>query len=211
MTPVVKERSPCLNPILPPLRKPASLPNPPSHTTISPCSPHATGRWAKKIRGRFVYFGPWADPDAGLTKYLEQKDALHAGRRVREVSVGTTVIGLCNDFLAAKQALVDSGELTQRTWDDYKAAKDLIASHFGKTRLVEDLDPEGFASEEGGNEVGTGHRRQRHSTKPLGNLLVASSRQRGGGGHGSDTRGDATEEDNVEEETPVGGKSSAVG
>ena len=34
---------------------------------------HATGHWAKKRRGQFVYFGPWNDPDAALTEHLEQK------------------------------------------------------------------------------------------------------------------------------------------
>jgi integrase len=109
-----------------------------------PLFPHATKRWAKKIRGKLHYFGPWADPDAALNKYLADKDALHAGRKPREVSAGVTVKDLCNRFLSVKQALVNSGELTNRSWQDYKAACDLIVASFGKGRLVADLDPEDF-------------------------------------------------------------------
>src|SRR5262245_58468856 len=75
-----------------------------------PLFPHAAGVWAKKIRGKLHYFGPWADPDGALAKYLEQKDALHAGRKPREETEGVMVKELCNQFLNAKQALVESGE-----------------------------------------------------------------------------------------------------
>jgi integrase len=111
-----------------------------------PLFPHAAGVWAKKIRGKMHYFGPWSDPDAALAKYLEQKDALHARRKPREASDGVTIKELCNQFLNAKRNMVESGELTNRSWQDYKAACDLIVSHFGKSRLVADLDPEDFAA-----------------------------------------------------------------
>src|SRR5262249_47568859 len=49
-------------------------------------------------------------------------------------------------FLNAKQALVDAGELSPRSWSDYKEACDMLVSHLGKRRLVSDLDPSDFAS-----------------------------------------------------------------
>jgi integrase len=110
-----------------------------------PLFAHAAGVWAKKIRGKMHYFGPWDDPDGALNKYLEQKEALHAGRKPREDSAGLTVKELANRFLNAKQALVDAGELSRRMWGEYKEVCDLLVKYLGKSRMVADLDPDDFA------------------------------------------------------------------
>jgi integrase len=110
-----------------------------------PLFPHATGRWAKKIRGKLHYFGPWSDPDGALARYLEQKDALHSGRKPRPDPEALILKDLANAFLNHKQALLDSGELSPRTWIDYKAAADLLIEHLGKARPVTDLGPDDFA------------------------------------------------------------------
>ena len=44
-----------------------------------PLFAHATGRWAKMIRGKLHYFGKWADPDAVLQRYVEDRDDLCVG------------------------------------------------------------------------------------------------------------------------------------
>jgi integrase len=111
-----------------------------------PLFAHAAGVWAKKIRGKLHYFGPWADPDGALKKYLAEKDALHAGRKPRPETEGVTVKDLANDFLNAKQALVDAGELSPRTWADYRQVCDLVVDHLGKARLAADVDPGDFAA-----------------------------------------------------------------
>jgi integrase len=112
-----------------------------------PLFPHATGRWAKKIRGRLHYFGPWSDPDGALAKYLAEKDALIAGRKPRstEDTEALTVFVLGNKFLNTKKARVESGELSERTWAEYREVCRLLVKSFGKYRLVEDLYPDDFA------------------------------------------------------------------
>jgi integrase len=127
----------------PTARKPAKPSKP---YTDFPLYAHAAGYWAKKIRGKVHYFGPWGDPDGALTKYLEQRDALHAGRKPRPDSDAFTVKDAANAFLNAKQALVDVGELAPRTWVEYKSIADELVAHLGKRRLVSDLDPSDFAS-----------------------------------------------------------------
>lgn len=111
-----------------------------------PLFPHAAGVWAKKIRGKMHYFGPWSDPDGALAKYLEQKDALHAGRKQRADPNALVVKDLSNAFLNHKTALVKTGELSPRTWEDYKVASDAVVSQFGKNRIVADLGPDDFAA-----------------------------------------------------------------
>jgi len=109
-----------------------------------PLFPHATGRWAKKIKGKLHYFGPWADTDAALARYVEERDDLYAGRKPRRKGDGLTVKDLVNKFLVAKKARVDAGELALGTFgDQYKPCKRVL-SVFGGSRLVEDLAPDDF-------------------------------------------------------------------
>ena len=110
-----------------------------------PLFAHATRRWAKKIRGQLHYFGPWNDPDGALQKYLDQKDARHAGRKPRPDAKAFTAKDMANAFLNHKQAMVDSGELSCRTWREYKETTDLLIGQLGKRRLVADLAPDDFA------------------------------------------------------------------
>jgi integrase len=111
-----------------------------------PLTAHPAGYWCKKIRGKIHYFGPWNDPDGALAKYLEQKDALHAGRLPRPDPAGVTVKDVCNDFLNAKKALMDNAELSPRTFADYKQVCGLVVAHLGKSRLASDVGPDDFAS-----------------------------------------------------------------
>ena len=59
-----------------------------------PLFPHDSGQWAKKVKGKLHYFGPWADPDAALKRWIAEKDDLLAGR-VRQNGDGLTHHGAC--------------------------------------------------------------------------------------------------------------------
>src|SRR3954454_13850428 len=74
-----------------------------------PLTPHASGKWQKKIRGQIHYFGNWARRADGrlqrvdgggwkeaLDEYKKVADDLHAGRTPRVTGDGLTVAALCN-------------------------------------------------------------------------------------------------------------------
>lgn len=115
-----------------------------------PLFPHASGRWAKKIRGAFAYFGKVADDPKGekaLALWLDQKDELLAGRKPRPKTDDgrLTVRDLCNRFLSAKVKRLQEGLLSPATFADAKETTDRIVRVFGKSRSVEDLDGDDFA------------------------------------------------------------------
>jgi site-specific recombinase XerD len=111
-----------------------------------PLTAHPAGYWCKKIRGKIYYFGPWEDPQGALAKYLEQRDALHAGRTPRPDPGEVTVKDAANAFLNVKQVRRDAGELSPHTFRNYKAAADEAVAALGKHRLVIDLLPADFAA-----------------------------------------------------------------
>lgn len=109
-----------------------------------PLFPHNSGQWAKKIRGRLFYFGVWADPEAALNKYLDEKDDRQAGREPRRKGDILTLRNLVNRFLDAKRLLIDTGELSPVTWRNYYDVCERLISFFGKERAVLDLDAHDF-------------------------------------------------------------------
>jgi integrase len=122
-----------------------------------PLTPHPSGTWQKKIRGKIHYFGRWARRVNGklkriegdgwkeaLEEYKAVADDLHAGRTPRAKGDGLTVADLCNAFLTAKLRQREAGELGIRSLAEYKQTTDMLVSAFGKIRLVSDLAADDF-------------------------------------------------------------------
>jgi integrase len=113
-----------------------------------PLFPHATDRWAKKVRGRLLYFGKVSTDthgEAALAKWLAEKDYHLAALPVPESSDNRlTLRDLCNQFLTSKKNLVDSREITLRTFNDYHATCERILTQFGKLRPLDSLTPHDF-------------------------------------------------------------------
>ncbi|RMF93633.1 MAG: hypothetical protein D6741_13510, partial [Planctomycetota bacterium] len=112
-----------------------------------PLFKHATGRWCKKVRGKHYYFGRIADDPDGqkaLAQWLEVKDDLLAGRTPRPRAEGLTLEELANRFLHLKRQRVEAGELSERTWSDYRDTMRIVVSVLGRNRPVASLHPDDF-------------------------------------------------------------------
>jgi integrase len=115
-----------------------------------PLFPHATGRWAKKIRQKLHYFGKVADDPDGtkaLDRLHRELPYLKDGRVPPPANISAdapTVRDLVNSFLTHKTEQLDTGEVSPRTFDDYHSAGRLVIDAFGPDRPLDDLRPDDF-------------------------------------------------------------------
>ncbi len=116
-----------------------------------PLFPHARGYWAKKIRNKLHYFGKIADDPDGqkaLNLWLDQKDHLLAGRVPPVRREGLTLNDLANRFLTAKKHLLESGEITPRTFSESYATCQRLIKFFGGAHLLADFVADDFPTDE---------------------------------------------------------------
>lgn len=111
-----------------------------------PLFPHATKRWAKKIKGRLHYFGPWGNWQAALERFQYENDYLQQGKTPPPRDTQALTVGnMVNTLLEHREAKVKSGELSQRSWNDYERVGTLLIASLGRHTTVESLASNDFA------------------------------------------------------------------
>jgi len=102
-----------------------------------PLTPHSSGQFCKKIRGKTFYFGKVEDPDAALKRYHEHCRDLHSGKATRiERPHEITVAELANEFLSAKDRKRENGDIEAATFVEYHRDCELFVTFFGQGRSV---------------------------------------------------------------------------
>ncbi|MBM4069104.1 MAG: hypothetical protein FJ271_09195 [Planctomycetes bacterium] len=114
-----------------------------------PLFAHPSGQWARKIRGRLVYFGSWRTDRSGtaaLESHNREWPYLKEGKTPPAVDVGNgcTMKQLVNAFLALKESKMEAGELSPRSYRDYFLTCEILIDQFSRERLVSDLRHDDF-------------------------------------------------------------------
>lgn len=110
-----------------------------------PLTPHSQGYYVKRIQGKMHYFGDrWGDPYAALRDYEFKRPYLEAGLEPPK-QCGMTLREGLERFLQAKEQLVAAGELTSRSFDDYRTQCKSILRVIDGSRGIATLLPTDFS------------------------------------------------------------------
>lgn len=110
-----------------------------------PLYAHAARVWAKRIRGKLCYFGPWDDPMGALDRYLEERDHLYAGQDPPGSGDNLDLNELANRYLEAKLIAVDAGEVGRRQYLECRRDAKRMLECLGRRRPAASLKPIDFA------------------------------------------------------------------
>ena len=111
-----------------------------------PLTPHRSGQFCKKIRGKIFYFGKVDNPDAALKRYHEHCRDLHSGKATRvERTDEITVAELANEFLSAKDRKRENGDIEAATFVEYHRDCELFVTFFGKGRSISSITRDDLA------------------------------------------------------------------
>jgi len=120
-----------------------------------PLYPHRSGKWAKKIKGRTVYFGRLDDPDGALAEYLAHKAKLDADNslptplemsRHLVLNPPLTLRQSADKFVDSKRKAVERGELSERTLNELRRTTDKFCEVIGPTVTVSVVGPDHFTA-----------------------------------------------------------------
>jgi integrase len=107
-----------------------------------------TGYWYKTIRGRRKYYEHVDNDPTGqksLEQWLSQKDDPFAPPK-RVESGEITLLEVCDKFCRFKKDRLETGELSQRMFDEYHATCALVLTEIDKDRKAVNLDSTDFAN-----------------------------------------------------------------
>lgn len=112
-----------------------------------PLFANQNGQWCRKIAERAYYFGTWHDDPRGtraIERYKAELPYILSGETIPDDTSGLTVGELCEQFLAAKNAKLESGELSARTLAGYQLTARFLVKHLRDDRTVKSLRPLDF-------------------------------------------------------------------